>query len=152
DITQNEADQAFAEELKFVESKRDPEEIVGPYFQDAVEKELLERINIDQTLYEAGGLKIYTTLDQKMQEQAEQLVKAYMPEGDLQTPLVASDPLTGEVKALIGGKDYDASPYNRAIQGTRAPGSSFKPFLYYAALENGFTATTSLVSEATSFP
>src|SRR5699024_1827957 len=106
---------------------------------------------LDPAIYEAGGLKVYTTLDPIMQEEAERSVDEEMPSNDLQTSLVALDPLTGEVKALIGGKDYSDSPYNRAIQGKRAPGSSFKPFLYYAALENGFTAATTLKSEATTF-
>jgi len=61
------------------------------------------------------------------------------------------NPKTGEVVALVGGKDYKESQFNRAIQASRQPGSTFKPFLYYAALEKGFTPATRLKSEYTVF-
>ena len=61
------------------------------------------------------------------------------------------DPQTGGVKALVGGKDYTKSEYNRAISAKRQVGSTMKPFLYYAALENGFTASTTFTSEQTTF-
>ncbi len=61
-------------------------------------------------------------------------------------------PGTGEVTALVGGRDYQQSPFNRATQAIRQPGSTIKPLLYYAALENGFTPSTTLTSEATTFP
>src|SRR5690625_6711152 len=61
------------------------------------------------------------------------------------------DPETGAIVALVGGRDYEESPFNRATQAERMVGSAFKPFLYYAALEKNFTPTTKLQSERTAF-
>ncbi len=150
-ITQAEADVAHSEQLAFTRTKLERPARVGPYFQDTVEELLIEEAGLDPALLKAGGLKIYTTLDPQLQKKAEALVTSEMPKGDLQTALAAIDPRTGDVKALIGGKNYEDSPYNRATKGKRAPGSSFKPFLYYAALENGYTAASTLLSEETTF-
>ncbi|WNF37246.1 PBP1A family penicillin-binding protein [Bacillaceae bacterium IKA-2] len=124
---------------------------VGPYFQDAVYQVLTEEYGLDPQIIEAGGLHIYTTLDPAMQKTAEKWVADELIDSDIQTALVAIDPRNGNVKAMIGGKNYQESPWNRATQARRPPGSAFKPFLYYAALENGFTAATPLTSEETTF-
>lgn len=150
-LTQVEADEAHLEPLTFIRDELDRPSVVGPYFQDVVEEQLIEEAGLDPVLFEAGGLKIYTTLDPQMQKEAERWVEAEMPDSELQTALVAIDPRTGDVRALVGGKNYADSPYNRATQGKRAPGSTFKPFLYYAALENGFTPASTLLSEPTTF-
>ena len=151
-LTQVEADQAHAAPLNFVQEELKGTTTIGPYFQDVVERQLIEEIGVDPALIESGGLKIYTTLDPTMQKEAEHWVKTEMPtNSDLQTALVAIDPRTGEVKALVGGTDYAKSPFNRATQAKRQPGSAFKPFLYYTALENGYTAATTLKSEASKF-
>src|SRR5699024_9023224 len=65
--------------------------------------------------------------------------------------IITLDPTTGAIKGLIGGKNYQDSSYNRAIQAKRMVGSTFKPLLYYTALENGYTPTTTLLSEPTTF-
>ncbi|MDT8860483.1 penicillin-binding protein 1A [Alkalihalobacillus sp. MEB130] len=150
-LTQVEADEAHAEPLDFIHDELESTSTIGPYFQDAVERILIQDVGIDPALFEAGGLRVYTTLDPDMQKEAEYWVEREMPDSDLQTALVAMDPRTGDVKALIGGKDYVESPYNRATEARRHPGSSFKPFLYFAALENGFTPASTLMSEETSF-
>lgn len=124
---------------------------VGPYFQDVVYQVLTEEYGLDPQIIEAGGLHIYTTLDPVMQATAEKWVDDELKNTDLQTALVALDPRNGDVKAMIGGKNYQESPWNRATQARRPPGSAFKPFLYYAALENGFTPATPLTSEETTF-
>src|SRR6185503_11459855 len=62
--------------------------------------------------------------------------------GPLQAALVAMDPATGHIRAMIGGRDFDESHFNRAMQARRQPGSAFKPFVYAAALEAGFTPAT----------
>ncbi|MFX3625180.1 MAG: transglycosylase domain-containing protein [Ectobacillus sp.] len=124
----------------------------APYFQSAVQTELVRRLNIDEQTIARGGLRIYTTLDPKLQSIAEKAVKQIIPAStDIETALIAMDPKTGEVKALIGGRDYEKSQFNRATQAYRQPGSTFKPFLYYAALEEGFTPATRLKSEYTTF-
>ncbi|WP_066155042.1 transglycosylase domain-containing protein [Halalkalibacter krulwichiae] len=150
-INQVEADEAHLEPLNFIQNELERPADVGPYFQDVVEQKLIEEVGIDPALIEAGGLKVYTTLDPKIQKEAEYWVEREMPDNELQTALVSIDPRTGDVKALIGGTNYVESPYNRAVTATRSPGSSFKPFIYYAALENGYTPASTLLSEATSF-
>src|SRR6185436_4789130 len=70
----------------------------------------------------------------------------------LQGALVAMDPRTGYVRALIGGRDWNQSNFNRAVQAQRQPGSAFKPFVYVAAMDNGFHPTDVIVDEPISFP
>ncbi|MCK0470003.1 transglycosylase domain-containing protein [Halalkalibacter sp. APA_J-10(15)] len=150
-LTQVEADEAYAEELVFDHDELEATTTVGPYFQDAVERELIQEIGLEPTLFEIGGLRIYTTLDPNMQREAERFVQSEMPNNELQVALVALDPVQGDVKALVGGKNYDDSPFNRATDLERHGGSTFKPFLYYAALENGYTPSSTLLSEETTF-
>src|SRR5699024_12347861 len=72
-------------------------------------------------------------------------------DSEMQVGAISLDPLTGEVAAMVGGKDYEESTFNRATRANRMPGSAFKPLLYYKALENGFTPATMLMSEETTF-
>ncbi|GAK12057.1 LOW QUALITY PROTEIN: multimodular transpeptidase-transglycosylase [Geomicrobium sp. JCM 19039] len=145
-------DQAINTPIEYAEATQE-QDTVAPYFQDVVERELIERYDLDPGIVEAGGLNIYTTLDTTIQNAAETYVDLEMPDNEpLQTAVVSIDPETGDVKAMVGGTDYETSPYNRAYDARRAPGSTFKPFLYYAALSNGFTPATMLRSEPTSFP
>lgn len=150
-ITKQEADQAYQEPLHIL--KEHPEQTsVAPYFQDAVMKELRDQLHLDEKTIATGGLKIYTTLDLKAQKEAEAEVKNVIsPSSQIEAALVAMDPKTGAVKALVGGRDYMKDQYNYAVTAKRQPGSSFKPFLYYAALRNGFTPSTTLKSEPTTF-
>lgn len=146
------AREAKVEKLVFRSKQEDKLVSIAPYFQDAVKKQLIEHYKLDEELIEQGGLHIYTTLDVDMQKEAEKWIEAEIDKSsELQTSLIAIDPRSGDVKALIGGRDYMESSFNRAIDARRAPGSTFKPFLYYAALENGFTPTSTLVSEKTTF-
>lgn len=146
------AREAKVEKLVFRSKQEDKLVSIAPYFQDAVKKQLIEHYKLDEELMEQGGLHIYTTLDVDMQKEAEKWIEAEIDKSsELQTSLIAIDPRSGDVKALIGGRDYMESSFNRAIDARRAPGSTFKPFLYYAALENGFTPTSTLVSEKTTF-
>lgn len=124
----------------------------APYFQDAVRQELTEKLHFNQKELASGGLKVYTTLNSNAQKAAEYWVRKTIPaSSDLQTALIALDPKTGGIAAMVGGRDYQKSPYNRAVSAERAPGSAFKPFLYYAALQNGFTPATLLKSTPTMF-
>lgn len=125
---------------------------MAPYFQDAVTLALKNKLNIDERTIELGGLRVYTTLNERQQAIAEESFAAIMqPSSEIQGALVAMDPTKGEVKALVGGRDYTKSPFNRATQAIRQPGSTIKPILYYAALENDFTPATTLKSEVTTF-
>ncbi len=95
-----------------------------------------------------GGLRVYTTIDLDLQKKAEELVSKMKHEG----ALVAIDPNTGEILALVGGRDFDASKFNRATQAFRQPGSAFKPIVYATALENGYRAVDHLLDAPLLFP
>ncbi len=102
----------------------------APYFVDYVENWLVERFGADRVFHD--GLHVVTTLDRKVQEAAEAAL------GGHQGAVVALDPQTGHVVAMVGGRDYVESQFNRATQSRRQPGSAFKPFVYAAALEQGW--------------
>ena len=122
------------------------------YFQDAVMNELKSISSIPSNYGKVNGLKIYTTLDYNSQSILEKNInEAFEDEDFLETASVVMDPNTGRVLALIGGRDYNKSSYNRALSSSRQVGSTMKPYLYYAALENGFTGSTEFLSEPTTF-
>jgi membrane peptidoglycan carboxypeptidase len=81
----------------------------------------------------------------------EENITKYITDEDLQIASVLMDPVTGEIKAIAGGTDYSKSEFNRVTSSKRQVGSTIKPILYYAALENGFTASTTFTSEKTTF-
>ena len=126
------------------------EEAFGQYFKEEVRKELVERFGWERVHHE--GLRVETTIDLDMQKAAESEVARSLAEiekrtrrasGDpLQAALVSLDPVTGEVRALVGGRKFAESRFNRVMQAKRQPGSAFKPFVYAAALERGFTPAT----------
>ena len=152
-----------------------PEEQLGtaPYFTETIRRSILEKYG-ESALY-SGGLKVYSTLDARLQEAAEKAVRKridslqaalerthsladraythYLPDtvdqfGDsirvykrMQGALASIDNATGDVLAMVGGRDFSRSEWNRAMQATRQPGSAFKPFVYTAAIDNGFKTT-----------
>lgn len=151
-ISEEERKQAMSEYIAIFGDRVGDREPVGLYFQDSIRKQL-KTLNIDEEKLEKGGLHIYTTLDPDLQRVAEKQVETYMPEdADLQVAFMAMDPKTGDVLALVGGKDYEESTFNRSTQAKRSPGSTIKPILYYEALEQNYTPATMIKSEATTFP
>jgi 1A family penicillin-binding protein len=133
-----------------------PEEQTGiaPYFADYVKKITVEKLGIDERIINEGGLRIYTTLDKRVQQQAEAAVKQGLPggESELQAALVAIDPRNGYIKAMVGGRNYRRNQYNRVFAISRQPGSSFKPIMYASALDqHAVTAATRFRSEPTLF-
>ena len=99
-----------------------------------------------------GGLKIKTTLDLDLQRAAEQSVNGYLAySGDPTASLVAIENSTGEVRAMVGGRNYDESPFNLATEGERQPGSSFKAFDLAAALEHGISPDSEWPSKEKTF-
>ncbi|RPI50875.1 MAG: PBP1A family penicillin-binding protein, partial [Acidobacteria bacterium] len=116
----------------------------GLYFLEAVRRQVMDQFGVADVL--EGGLRIYTTLDMTLQEYAEEAVATRLSQIDrsrrLQGALVAIDPRTGEVLALVGGRDFHTSPFNRAMQAKRQPGSAFKPLLFAAAIEQGYTPSS----------
>ena len=101
--------------------------------------------------FKADGIKVYTTLDSELYQEITKSIEKRVPTSDIELAVYAMEPSTGNVLAIIGGKDYEKSSYNRATSSKRQPGSSIKPFLYLTALENGFTVATSFMSEPTTF-
>ena len=151
-ITKADSEKAAQEALSLKGNHATPRSRVAPYFQDAVKQALKNQLHLDERTIELGGLRVYTTLDEDQQEKAEKSLSSTIPESSgIQASLIAMDPDTGEVRALVGGKDYTKSSYNRVTQALRQPGSTFKTLLYYSALENGFTPSTTLKSETTTF-
>ena len=149
-ITESEMEEAYKEKLTFYGYLEDNNLKTLRYFQDAVMAEL-DTLNIPNSLLDTGGLKIYTTLDMNAQTILENSINDNFTNEEMQLSSIMLNPNTGEVLALTGGKDYNTSQYNRAIYAKRQVGSTLKPFLYYAALENGFTESTTFASEETTF-
>jgi penicillin-binding protein 1A len=140
-----------------------PSEQTGQYFKNHITRLLVDRFGWDKVSRE--GLRVYATVDPKMQHAAEEELSAGLSRAErlpgykhprrgdpravrdgkpdyLQGALVAIDPGTGEVRAMVGGRDFDESQFNRVIQAERQAGSAFKPFVYAAAMESGYTPAT----------
>ena len=151
-INETQAANAAQQSVKIIGEHPHTSLVTAPYFQDAVRQALKTELQLDERTLALGGLKVYTTLDLKQQKIAEDTIASRMSdESDIQVGFIAMDPRNGYVKALVGGRDYTKSPFNRAIQAIRQPGSTIKPLLYYAALEQGFTPATQMLSELTTF-
>lgn len=131
--------------------KRTPERWKYPYFVAYV-KSYLNQYNIDEAALKRGGLKIITTIEPQLQEDAQNaLLKQLNRLGDrkLQGALVSIDPWTGHVLAMVGGRDYydkaHNGEFNRAVMAKRQPGSTFKPYIYAAAMEAGYSPNSGVV-------
>jgi len=167
-ITQAMADRASYAELNL--QKLPARARTGSYFLDIVVKTLEERYGPE--IVHHGGLKVTTTIDPQLQSGAieslqkglielEKMMGVYTQTIDSTTAmithpqgaLVAVETNSGAIKALVGGSDYSETEYNRAVQNNRLPGSGFKPFLYYAALEKlGINPATVFVDQAVTIP
>lgn len=121
----------------------------APYFQDLVLRELNSMGWLND--YTARGLKVYTTLDLALNDNIIKSINKRLPNEEIETAVYAIDPNNGHVLCVVGGTDYQMSTFNRAVDARRQSGSTIKPFLYLAALENGFTPATTFKSEATTF-
>ena len=151
-ITKEMANNAYNEELQFKNNNENNNNSSLLYFQDAVINELKNINTIPQSFLETHGLKIYTTLNTEYQTILDNSVKKNLNDNqEIQVSSIIMDPNNGAIRALTGGRDYKTSQYNRAINAKRQVGSTIKPFLYYAALENGFTASSTFKSEKTTF-
>jgi penicillin-binding protein 1A len=120
------------------------------YFTSWVQQQVIERYGASRAF--DGGLKIKTTLDLELQRAAEHAVDGYLesPEGPTAS-LVAIENSTGEVRAMVGGRDYAQTPFNLATSGERQPGSSFKAFDLAAALEAGISPESTWTSKQKTF-
>ncbi len=151
-ISEEDVNKAYNEELVFSNEENYEEATSLMYYQDAVMDELETIPSIPKSYENIKELKIYTNLNIDMQKELEKNIKNTLPDdSDIQTSVVMMNPNTGGIVALIGGKDYLKSSYNRATDSMRQVGSTMKPYLYYAALENGFTSSSTFTSERTTF-
>lgn len=150
-ITKEEAQKAYDTELTFIGIKKESSSVTVSYYEDAVLDELKSISSIPDNYLDIGGLKIYTNLDYEAQMNMENNVKQYITDDEMQASGIMIEPKSGKVIALVGGKNYSISQFNRATKAKRQVGSTIKPFLYYAALENGFTPSTTFKSEKTTF-
>ncbi len=150
-ISEDEKNKAYKEELTYVGSINDDSLNTLMYYQEAVIDELKNIDSIPASFISTGGLKIYTTLDMNAQKIMEKSINKNLSDSNLQTSIVLMNPKNGEILALAGGKDYSKSQFNRVLSSKRQVGSTMKPFLYYTALENGFTASTTFNSTKTTF-
>ena len=150
-ITKEEMDEAYKEGIQIVGKKNNINLNTVMYYQDAVFKEL-ETLDIPKSFLDTGGLKIYTAFDLEAQTILEDKVnKNLSNNNELQANAIMMNPNDGRMIALLGGRDYSLSQYNRATSSYRQIGSVMKPILYYSALENGFTSSTCFTSEETTF-
>lgn len=192
-ITPGEARRAAATHLKFNPSPNQ-DMVEAAYFAEYVRQYLEEKYG-SQALYR-GGLKVYTTLDLKMQRAAYQAIRQGLkeiernrrnnapPEPELaayqgtdlrwqflragnprtlslarggsasrlvEGALIAIEPQTGYIRAMVGGYDFPRSQFNRAVQAKRQPGSAFKPFIYLTAIAEGFTPADIIVDAPVSY-
>ena len=150
-ITEEEKENAKNEELSFYGKESQDSLSSVMYYKDAVIKELENIKSIPTSFLDTGGLKVYTTLDLNAQKSLEDSVSKNLKGKSLQTAAITMNPENGEILGLIGGVDYSKSGFNRAPNSIRQVGSTMKTFLYYAALENGFTPSTAFTSEQTTF-
>ncbi|MFA7245088.1 MAG: PBP1A family penicillin-binding protein [Candidatus Magasanikbacteria bacterium] len=154
-ITEEQKNQAQAEELKI---KKTFHKMEAPHFVEYVHEQLAAKYG--ETTLDTEGLKVITTLDwdkqqiaeKIMEEESEQILK---DAGANNTSLVAIDPKTGQLLAMLGSRNYYddtiKGQFNVATLGTRQPGSSFKPIIYAAAFEKGYTPDTILFDTLTNF-
>lgn len=122
----------------------------APYFMEYIKALMIDEYGSEAVF--RGGMKIKTTLDLRMQRVAEQAITAVLDEpGDPSAALVALNPVTGEIVAMVGGRDFSQQQFNVAVQGRRQPGSAFKPFVLVSALQQGIGSEQLFKSGARSF-
>lgn len=151
-ITKEQAAEAADEKL--ILKSISPKSGTSPYVTDEVIKYITGRYETGAKMLFSEGLSIYTSIDLDMQKAAEKAFTNGMAarKPSLEGALVAIDPANGYIKALVGGRDYSSSKFNRAVQAHRQPGSTFKPFLYSAAIDKGYTQGSILTCEPVGFP
>jgi 1A family penicillin-binding protein len=153
-ITREAFERATSEPVELHDTLR-REEPLGQYFKEEVRQQLVKQFGWQRV--SESGMRVYTTIDPAMQQAAERAIAQSLRQIEarraaktrpqqsadqsepLQAALVAIDPASGEVRAMVGGRDFSDSRFNRAIQARRQPGSAFKPFVYATALEAGYS-------------
>jgi penicillin-binding protein 1A len=156
-ITEKEKARALATRVRLRSIK--PKDKIAPYFIENVRRYIIEKYGGD-LLYKEG-LEVYTTLNIPMQTAARDAMEKGLREieeregyekGKLQGAFYAMNPKTGAVMAMVGGRNFQHSEFNRATQSRRQPGSAFKPIIYTAALDKGLTPSTVIVDAPIFYP
>lgn len=148
-VSQEDAAKAAASEIKLAAHKSAG--TTAPYFVEYVKQMLTEKYGADMVY--RGGLTVRTTLDLSMQKAAEEAISSKLDrKDDPSAALVALDPATGEIRAMVGGRDFATQQFNVAVQGLRQPGSAFKPFVLVTALEKGISPEQTFECGPRSFP
>lgn len=154
-ITPEQAANAKDAQIHLATAKK--EIVNAPYFVEHIRTQLINKFGPKKVYTE--GLKVYTTIDPKMQKDAEtafnnaQIFKDNPLETNptMQGALISLEPQTGYIKAMVGGRSYEQSEFNRAVQAKRQPGSTFKPFIYATAIEMGLSPNTVMADEPIEF-
>ncbi len=150
-ISKEDIKKIYNKKLNFY-GKRDSIELSSIYYyKDAVMNELKNVKGLPNNLLDTNNIKIYTNLNIDVQKILENNIKEEMADTTMEVASIVIEPQNGKIVALIGGKDYTKSQFNRATSSKRQVGSTIKPFLYYSALENGFTPSSTFLSEKTTF-
>jgi penicillin-binding protein 1A len=147
-ITQNELVAANESPLPKPESIRLPGSLAGseaPYFVNYVKQQLVDKYGAQEAF--AGGLRVRTTIDLRLQELARKAIAKWLTDVGPEAALVAVNPSSGRVVAMVGGSNFRESQFNLAVQGERQAGSSFKPFVLAAALREGLSTSNTFVSK-----
>lgn len=149
-ITKKQKQQVINSPLNLASEHKIDENLSNYFYKDTVIDEL-EELGYYNNTYLNQGLNIYTTFDENYQKILEQSAENYTKDSEVETSSIVVEPYTSKILALIGGKDYALSQFNRATKAKRQIGSTIKPLLYYQAIENGFTPTTKFLNEPTTF-
>ena len=156
-LTRRERDRALSTVIKLRSIK--PKEKIAAYFIENIRRYIQEKYGSD-VLYKEG-LEVYTTLSIQMQKAARDAVEQGLREmeerekyekGKVQGALFAMESKTGAIRAMVGGRDFQRSEFNRATQSRRQPGSAFKPLIYTAAFDKGMTPATVIVDAPIVYP
>ncbi len=156
-ISDDQAKQAEAMDLKLAPAKGRIDISDAPYFADYVQNQLGDLVTGEG----ADHLRIYTSVDMDLQRAAyaavtrqltalDKIESKRVPEGTLQASLIAMNAHTGEIVAMVGGRDYTKSQLNR-VEALRQPGSAFKPFVYATALNTAYDPVPRVITPATTF-
>ncbi|HEX2954228.1 MAG TPA: PBP1A family penicillin-binding protein, partial [Bacillota bacterium] len=145
-INKSQYRKAVASSLSVV--KREETSSIAGYFLAYIREFLIEKQGFTEEQLRFGGYKIYTTLDLDMQNNAERTMLSLPKVATRVQPqgaIVSLDPKTGGILAMVGGRSYAESQYNRAVYSYRQPGSAVKPFIFATAIEKGYTASSMMV-------
>jgi penicillin-binding protein 1A len=150
-ITKAQYDEAVRRSLPD-EDQVDPPDVESaqPYFTTWMTEHLVDQYSASVVF--GGGLKVRTTIDPELQAAAEQAIAGRLAGIGPSASLVAIDNDTGKVKAMVGGTDFDATPFNLATNGHRQPGSAFKPFILVRALADGVDPNSTWASQPKQIP